>query len=203
MLAASLVWFIYFVLFLCFQAFSAFFYIHSFLQRITGITVSTPSELEEATRALCTMTYNEVIFLSLFCLCIICLCAFMFMELLYSIWVIRSSVIFHEMYSDPWNALGVIYEHMWIFLNCNKYGNPLNIYTFEQSLVFWLQMLTLAPDQKSRLQDYCPASVFVEILMLRGYNFDKQSFPHISFQKKVRALLSLSLYWYDLKKKIK
>lgn len=71
MLAAALVWFIYFVLFLCYQAFSAFFYIHSFLQRVTGITVSTPSELEVATKALCTMTYNEVIFFSLlFCLCL-------------------------------------------------------------------------------------------------------------------------------------
>lgn len=48
------------------------------------------------------------------------------------------------------------------------------------------QMLILAPEQKSRLQDYCASSVFVKILMLRGYSFDETSFPRISFQKKVR-----------------
>ncbi|XP_070780607.1 ectonucleoside triphosphate diphosphohydrolase 2 isoform X2 [Enoplosus armatus] len=87
-----------------FMAFSAFFYIHSFLQRTTGITVSTPSQLEEAAKTVCRMTFN--------------------------------------------------------------------------------QMLLLAPEQKSRLQDYCASSVFVEILMLRGYRFDETSFPRISFQKK-------------------
>ncbi|XP_076615110.1 ectonucleoside triphosphate diphosphohydrolase 2 [Chaetodon auriga] len=46
------------------------------------------------------------------------------------------------------------------------------------------QMLILAPEQKSRLQDYCASSVFVKILMLRGYRFDETSFPRISFQKK-------------------
>lgn len=87
-----------------FMAFSAFFYIHSFLQRITGITVSTPSQMEEAAKTLCSMTFD--------------------------------------------------------------------------------QLLLLAPEQKSRLQDYCTSSVFVKILMVRGYSFDETSFPHISFQKK-------------------
>lgn len=87
-----------------FVAFSAFFYIHSFLQRITGIAVSTPSQLEEAAKTVCGMTFN--------------------------------------------------------------------------------QMLILAPEQKSRLQDYCASSVYVKILMLRGYSFDEMSFPRISFQKK-------------------
>uniref|UniRef100_UPI0037E90DBD ectonucleoside triphosphate diphosphohydrolase 2 n=1 Tax=Semicossyphus pulcher TaxID=241346 RepID=UPI0037E90DBD len=87
-----------------FMAFSAFFYTHSFLQQITGITVATPQQLEEAARAVCKMTFN--------------------------------------------------------------------------------QMLVLAPEQQSRLQDYCASSVFVNILMLRGYGFDDTSFPHISFQKK-------------------
>ncbi|XP_068191079.1 ectonucleoside triphosphate diphosphohydrolase 2 [Antennarius striatus] len=87
-----------------FMAFSAFFYIHSFLQRITGITVSTPSQLEEAAKRVCRMSFNE--------------------------------------------------------------------------------MLILAPEQKSRLQDYCASSVFVKVLMLKGYNFDETSFPRISFQKK-------------------
>nr|XP_046231926.1 ectonucleoside triphosphate diphosphohydrolase 2 [Scatophagus argus] len=87
-----------------FVAFSAFFYIHSFLQRITGVTVSTPSQLEEAVKAVCMMTFK--------------------------------------------------------------------------------QMLLLAPEQKSRLQDYCASSIFVKILMLRGYGFDEMSFQRISFQKK-------------------
>lgn len=48
-------------------------------------------------------------------------------------------------------------------------------------------MLILAPEQKARLQDYCASSVFVKILMLRGYGFDETSFSRISFQKKVRT----------------
>ncbi|XP_074546627.1 ectonucleoside triphosphate diphosphohydrolase 2-like [Halichoeres trimaculatus] len=87
-----------------FMAFSAFFYTHSFLQSITGLTVNTPPQLEEAARRVCSMTYD--------------------------------------------------------------------------------QMLLLAPEQKSRLQDYCASSVFVNVLMLRGYGFDETSFPRISFQKK-------------------
>lgn len=49
------------------------------------------------------------------------------------------------------------------------------------------QMSPLAPEQKSRLPDYCASSVFVKILMLRGYSFDETSFSRISFQKKVRT----------------
>ncbi|XP_034047691.1 ectonucleoside triphosphate diphosphohydrolase 2 [Thalassophryne amazonica] len=87
-----------------FMAFSAFFYIHSFLQRITGITVNTPQQLQDATSKVCSMTFNE--------------------------------------------------------------------------------MLRLAPDQKSHLQDYCASSVFIQVLLLRGYGFDEMTFPRISFQKK-------------------
>uniref|UniRef100_A0A665VUW6 Ectonucleoside triphosphate diphosphohydrolase 2b n=1 Tax=Echeneis naucrates TaxID=173247 RepID=A0A665VUW6_ECHNA len=87
-----------------YMAFSAFYYVHSFLQRVTGITVSTPSQLEEAVSTVCRMSFS--------------------------------------------------------------------------------QMLLLAPEQKARLQDYCASSVFVKVLMLRGYGFDEASFPHISFQKK-------------------
>lgn len=50
---------------------------------------------------------------------------------------------------------------------------------------FFDQMLVLAPEDKVRLQDYCAVSVFVKILMLRGYSFDETTFQHISFQKKV------------------
>uniref|UniRef100_A0A8D3D411 Ectonucleoside triphosphate diphosphohydrolase 2 n=1 Tax=Scophthalmus maximus TaxID=52904 RepID=A0A8D3D411_SCOMX len=87
-----------------FMAFSAFYYTHSFLQRITGVTVNTPSQLDEAAEAVCRMSFN--------------------------------------------------------------------------------QMLLLAPEQKVRLPDYCASSVFVKVLMLRGYGFDETSFPRISFQKK-------------------
>ncbi|XP_058473849.1 ectonucleoside triphosphate diphosphohydrolase 2 isoform X2 [Solea solea] len=46
-------------------------------------------------------------------------------------------------------------------------------------------MLLLAPgESKPRLQDYCASSVFMNVLMSRGYGFDEASFPHISFQKK-------------------
>ncbi|XP_071322110.1 ectonucleoside triphosphate diphosphohydrolase 2 [Trachinotus anak] len=87
-----------------YMAFSAFFYIHSFLQRVTGITVSTPSQLEEAAKTVCRMSLD--------------------------------------------------------------------------------QMLLLAPEQKARLQHYCASSVYVKVLLLRGYGFNEISFPHISFQKK-------------------
>ncbi|KAF3702275.1 Ectonucleoside triphosphate diphosphohydrolase 2 [Channa argus] len=43
-----------------FMAFSAFFYIHSFLQKIPGVTVSSPSELEEATKRVCRMSLSEI-----------------------------------------------------------------------------------------------------------------------------------------------
>uniref|UniRef100_A0A6Q2WSX3 Ectonucleoside triphosphate diphosphohydrolase 2b n=1 Tax=Esox lucius TaxID=8010 RepID=A0A6Q2WSX3_ESOLU len=87
-----------------FMAFSAFFYTHVFLQRTTGITVTTPNLLVEATQSVCNMSFKE--------------------------------------------------------------------------------MLVKAPDQKDRLQDYCAASVFIQVLMLRGYGFDELSFPRISFTKK-------------------
>ncbi|KAG7476850.1 hypothetical protein MATL_G00087190 [Megalops atlanticus] len=44
-----------------FMAFSAFFYTHSFLERATGITVTTPALLEEAVRAVCNMSYQEML----------------------------------------------------------------------------------------------------------------------------------------------
>ncbi|XP_076025628.1 ectonucleoside triphosphate diphosphohydrolase 2 [Genypterus blacodes] len=87
-----------------FMAFSAFFYTHSFLQRVTGLSVSTPAQMDEAAQKLCWMSFN--------------------------------------------------------------------------------QLLLLAPEEKSRLPDYCASSVFIQVLMLRGYGFDEKSFPRISFQKK-------------------
>ncbi|XP_033832121.1 ectonucleoside triphosphate diphosphohydrolase 2 [Periophthalmus magnuspinnatus] len=87
-----------------FMAFSAFFYTHSFLQKVTGVTVTTPSQLEEATKQICGLNFN--------------------------------------------------------------------------------QLLALAPEQKSRLQDYCASAVFMQVLLLRGYGFDQMSFPQVSFQKK-------------------
>ncbi|XP_031426216.1 ectonucleoside triphosphate diphosphohydrolase 2 [Clupea harengus] len=90
-----------------FMAFSAFYYIYSFLERTTGITLTSPSLLEEAVQAVCNMSMDE--------------------------------------------------------------------------------MLVKAPDQKGRLQDYCAASVFVQVLMLQAYGFDDQSFSQISFQKTIEG----------------
>lgn len=87
-----------------FMAFSAFFYTHSFLQKVTGVTVTTPSQLEDATKSICGLNFN--------------------------------------------------------------------------------QLLLVAPEQKSRLQDYCTSAVFMQVLLLRGYGFDEKSFPQVSFQKK-------------------
>lgn len=87
-----------------FMAFSAFFYTHSFLQKVTGVTVTTPSQLEDATKSICGLNFN--------------------------------------------------------------------------------QLLLAAPEQKSRLQDYCATAVFMQVLMLRGYGFDEKSFPQVTFQKK-------------------
>ncbi|XP_064164186.1 ectonucleoside triphosphate diphosphohydrolase 2-like isoform X1 [Anguilla rostrata] len=87
-----------------FMAFAAFFYVHSFLKLTTGIAVSTPAQLEEAARAVCNLTFQE--------------------------------------------------------------------------------MLALAPEQEKRLQQYCPAAVFIQVLLLRGYKFDEISLPKVSFQSK-------------------
>ncbi|KAM4719369.1 ectonucleoside triphosphate diphosphohydrolase 2 [Anableps anableps] len=43
-----------------FMAFSAFFYIHSLLQQVTGVTVRTPQQLEEASKMLCSMNYSQI-----------------------------------------------------------------------------------------------------------------------------------------------
>ncbi|XP_061117107.1 ectonucleoside triphosphate diphosphohydrolase 2-like [Conger conger] len=87
-----------------FMAFSGFYYTHLFLQRTTGITVTSPELLEKAARTVCNMSYD--------------------------------------------------------------------------------QMFALAPEQKSRLQDYCAASLFLQTLLLQAYGFDETTFPRISFQKK-------------------
>lgn len=81
-----------------------------------------------------------------------------------------------EAYFGPHIYLGWGFD--FIYLLCS------NILT--QSC-FMSQMSPLAPEQKSRLPDYCASSVFVKILMLRGYSFDETSFSRISFQKKVRT----------------
>uniref|UniRef100_A0A1A7Y0E5 Ectonucleoside triphosphate diphosphohydrolase 2 b n=2 Tax=Iconisemion striatum TaxID=60296 RepID=A0A1A7Y0E5_9TELE len=47
-----------------FMAFSAFFYIHTFLQQITGITADSPQQLEEAAKALCSKTFSQMMLLA-------------------------------------------------------------------------------------------------------------------------------------------
>ncbi|KAG7320782.1 hypothetical protein KOW79_015197 [Hemibagrus wyckioides] len=39
------------------------------------------------------------------------------------------------------------------------------------------------PEQKSYLRDYCAVSVYIQVLMLRGYGFDDHSLPGVYFQK--------------------
>ncbi|KAB5528656.1 hypothetical protein PHYPO_G00142760 [Pangasianodon hypophthalmus] len=46
------------------------------------------------------------------------------------------------------------------------------------------EMVKKVPDQSNRLQDYCATTVFIQVLLLKGYGFDLNSFSHISFQKK-------------------
>lgn len=46
-------------------------------------------------------------------------------------------------------------------------------------------MTKKAPDLKNYLKDYCAVAVYIQVLMLRGYNFDESSFQNVAFQKKV------------------
>ncbi|XP_016369751.1 ectonucleoside triphosphate diphosphohydrolase 2-like [Sinocyclocheilus rhinocerous] len=43
-----------------FMAFSAFFYTHSFLQEATGISITSPEHLEDATHVVCNMSFQEI-----------------------------------------------------------------------------------------------------------------------------------------------
>ncbi|KAL4609393.1 ectonucleoside triphosphate diphosphohydrolase 2-like [Arapaima gigas] len=43
-----------------FMAFSAFYYIHRFLQHVTGLTVATPAQLEGAVRSVCSMSLKQL-----------------------------------------------------------------------------------------------------------------------------------------------
>ncbi|KAI4816849.1 hypothetical protein KUCAC02_009150 [Chaenocephalus aceratus] len=46
-----------------FMAFSAFYYVHLSLQRTTGVTAQTPSQLENAAETQCGMTFNQLLLL--------------------------------------------------------------------------------------------------------------------------------------------
>ncbi|XP_074871369.1 ectonucleoside triphosphate diphosphohydrolase 2 [Carettochelys insculpta] len=48
----------------------------------------------------------------------------------------------------------------------------------------WAELLQKAPDQKTRLQDYCAVTNFVYLLTTKGYRFNETSFSNIAFQKK-------------------
>lgn len=47
-----------------FMAFSAYYYIHSFLQKVTGITARTPDQLEEAAKIVCGKTFDQLLALA-------------------------------------------------------------------------------------------------------------------------------------------
>ncbi|XP_015734209.1 ectonucleoside triphosphate diphosphohydrolase 2 [Coturnix japonica] len=48
----------------------------------------------------------------------------------------------------------------------------------------WNELYQKAPRLEKRLPDYCATSVFVYLLITKGYNFNNRSFPNIAFQKK-------------------
>uniref|UniRef100_A0A8C8RE81 Ectonucleoside triphosphate diphosphohydrolase 2 n=1 Tax=Pelusios castaneus TaxID=367368 RepID=A0A8C8RE81_9SAUR len=48
----------------------------------------------------------------------------------------------------------------------------------------WDELLQKAPQQKTRLADYCAVANFVYLLTTKGYRFDENSFSNIAFQKK-------------------
>ncbi|XP_060790955.1 ectonucleoside triphosphate diphosphohydrolase 2 [Neoarius graeffei] len=47
-----------------------------------------------------------------------------------------------------------------------------------------VKMLKDFPEQKSYLRDYCALTVYIQVLLLKGYHFDNHSFPKVSFQNK-------------------
>ncbi|KFW80886.1 Ectonucleoside triphosphate diphosphohydrolase 2, partial [Phalacrocorax carbo] len=49
----------------------------------------------------------------------------------------------------------------------------------------WSELLQKAPKLEKRLADYCAVSTFIYLLTTKGYNFNNDSFPNITFQKKV------------------
>ncbi|XP_074967891.1 ectonucleoside triphosphate diphosphohydrolase 2 [Phalacrocorax aristotelis] len=48
----------------------------------------------------------------------------------------------------------------------------------------WSELLQKAPKLEKRLADYCAVSTFIYLLTTKGYNFNNDSFPNITFQKK-------------------
>ncbi|XP_043076872.1 ectonucleoside triphosphate diphosphohydrolase 2 isoform X2 [Puntigrus tetrazona] len=46
------------------------------------------------------------------------------------------------------------------------------------------EMTEKAPYLKKYLKDYCAVAVYIQVLLLRGYNFDESSFQNVAFQKK-------------------
>ncbi|XP_075761253.1 ectonucleoside triphosphate diphosphohydrolase 2 isoform X1 [Pelodiscus sinensis] len=48
----------------------------------------------------------------------------------------------------------------------------------------WAELEQKAPNQTTRLPDYCTVANFIYLLLTKGYHFDKDSFPNIAFQKK-------------------
>uniref|UniRef100_A0A4W4E4T3 Ectonucleoside triphosphate diphosphohydrolase 2b n=1 Tax=Electrophorus electricus TaxID=8005 RepID=A0A4W4E4T3_ELEEL len=47
------------------------------------------------------------------------------------------------------------------------------------------QMSKSFQGQGSFLKDYCASTVYMQVLMLRGYHFDELSFPRVAFQKSI------------------
>lgn len=50
------------------------------------------------------------------------------------------------------------------------------------------QMYAKTKQQEKHLKNVCAVSSFIQVLLTKGYSFNEHSFPHISFQKKVRRV---------------
>ncbi|CAK6433422.1 unnamed protein product [Pipistrellus nathusii] len=48
----------------------------------------------------------------------------------------------------------------------------------------WSELQARAPGAGPRLPNYCPAAMFVQQLLSRGYGFDERAFSRVTFQKK-------------------
>ncbi|KAI4885052.1 hypothetical protein NFI96_015973, partial [Prochilodus magdalenae] len=47
------------------------------------------------------------------------------------------------------------------------------------------EMSNRVDDERSYLREYCAVTVYIQVLMMRGYRFDEDSFSRVNFQKKV------------------
>lgn len=84
----------------------------------------------------------------------------------------------------------IIFAHVYLYALvhwCYVYISFTLCFICALCCLFVLKMLQKVPEQRSRLQDYCAATAFMQVLFLKGYGFETNSFSRISFQKKVSS----------------